>query len=153
MPYAFKTNDLDSFPSPGEERLLQSRRNHVGSDFSHGERIYVFVEDNTLLGKFGGLVARGTLSAATPNDEGAELSIRFDGVPVSLALANRDLDRFAHPQKYSLPERESYSIGQLFPALQSIAEVRRNTIGQPVHRLSEEGANWLDLYHFQKEKR
>ena len=153
MPYTFKTKELGHFPASGDELLLQSSHNHVGSDFQIGERIYVFVENNSLLGKVGGLAARGSLIAVSPDGGRVELSIRFDGIRVSMPLATRDLDRFAHPQNYSLPELGSTSLGQLFPALQSIAEIRRNTTSQPVHRLSDEGADWLDLYHFQKEKR
>jgi hypothetical protein len=153
MPYTFKTNQLERFPRDGEEFLLVSGHNHVRSEFSIGDRIYVFVENNSILGKVGGLVARGVLLGASPTGGSAELRIRFDGVPVSIGLATRDLDRFAHPQRYSLPELKLPALSDMFKVLQDIAEIRRNTTGQPVHKLSDEGANWLDLYHFQKEKR
>jgi hypothetical protein len=153
MPYSFKTNALRRIPIAGEELTLTSHHNHVGPEFAIGDKVYVFVENNSVLGKIGGLVARGILVSASLSKEGVSLAIRFDGVAVSLGLATRDLDRFAHPQNYSMPELEHPALKEMFPILHDIAEVRRNTTGQPVHKLSDEAASWLDLYHFEKEKR
>lgn len=152
MPYSFKTNELKKLPQTGEELSFVSQHSHVKGDFSLGEWVYVFVEDGSVLGKRGGLVGRGVLTEAAPNQKSVALTIRFDGTAVSIGLATRDLDRFAHPQNYEMPELNCPPLGSMFPILRNIAEVRRNTTGQPIHELTEEAANWLNLYHFEKAK-
>ncbi|MEX5728238.1 hypothetical protein Ga0609869_001591 [Rhodovulum iodosum] len=152
MPYTFKTNELSKLPRTDEELTLTSNHNHVVGEFAQSDPVFVFVENGSILGAVGGMVARGMLVDATPVEKSVRLTIRFDGVKVSAPLSLKNLDRFAHPKKYHLPERDNPALRGVFSILQDVAEIRRNTTGQPVHALSEDAADWLNLYHFEKER-
>ena len=141
MTYVHKTRYPFEPPAKGELRTFEPGKVHFSGLPETNSVIYIFVEDSRSGARDGGLVARGRIITADAAGNSCQLLVEFDGQPVGMPLLTHELDPYARSGNGTRG-------GVDHPQLTDIAEVRRRTIRQPLHRIAPASAAWLDQNHF-----